>query len=163
MASICMRPLDRCPIRRERSPATREMASRSIAFLRESRAREIHPDWRCSRFRRGRRLAVGLTAPAHMAIPYPAGHRGDQRWRTRQASGREQSFRQRRSARCGDGEDSAELRSEHERSGAILIPVHVRSHERRPARLVQFVECIASGGTGSAQRESRAPDQAEAA
>ena len=95
----------------------------------------------------GKNLAVGLNAPPHTAIPYPAGLGAGFR-----DGGKDKLLV------ANNLSDNAVLldpatgkvlqtfRSEHERSGAVLVSVYVRRDERWAARVVQSVECITSGG-----------------
>ncbi len=73
-------------------------------------------------------------------------------WRSRPHSRGQQSFRQRRAARYRDRKSASTFRPEHERSRAVVVPLYLHNHARRPPRLVQLVECIPSCRIGSDRR-----------
>ncbi len=129
---------------------------------RQSHARALHP-YRAAAAIDGEETGRWPEGAAPHGDSVPRGTGCDCRRRPGQTSDREQSFRQRCAARSRDRKNSADLRSQHQRSRAVFVSLYLCGHARWPPRLVQLVECLASGGTGSDERQSRPLDQAEAA
>ncbi len=131
-ASISTHRSVRSPIPPARRRATRETASRSTVCAGKVTPERFIPI-PLQPLSTGKKLAVGLTAPPHTAIPYPAGIA------LISDSGHDKLLIANNLSDNAIVLDPATgkvlqtFRSEHQRSDPVLIPVHLRCHARRAA------------------------------